>query len=257
MLSKLSKYEIKATARIFLPLYAVLIVYSLICKGIFSLTPHKWTIPGTISMAVYVMILTGILVTTIVIMIQRFYKNLLSDEGYLMFTLPTEPWKHIVSKLVISMMWTAVSGVVSVMSILVIAYNGTYINELHDIINSISKFFESFGVSSILFIAEILLIGIIGLASNVLIIYASVAIGHLANRYRVFWSLGAFIMISAVSQIIFTIAVFIGSKIPFSGPGDVNTFHLIAWFIIIFLGFLSAGYFFLTNYILSKRLNLE
>ena len=41
--------------------------------------------------------------------LQRFYKNLLSGEGYLMHTLPVRPWQHIASKLIAAVVWTVLS----------------------------------------------------------------------------------------------------------------------------------------------------
>jgi hypothetical protein len=60
---------------------------------------------------------------TLIVLIQRFYKNLLGDEGYLMFTLPVQSWSHILSKLAVSMLWTVVSGGVALCSILFISSN--------------------------------------------------------------------------------------------------------------------------------------
>ncbi len=266
MLSKLLKYEIKATARAFLPLYVVLLAFAVIQKVISLLNANNWDAPQIISMALYMTIMVGIFVMTLVVMIQRLYKNLLSDEGYLMFTLPTKPWKHITSKLLVSMMWTAASGVVAIISIIIIAcdeiFKGDFVQE---VVGAIGKFFEYFGATSILFIVEILLAIIIGLASSVLIIYASIALGHLFNRHRVLASLGAFLVLNTVSQIIFTIVSIIpGTKfLPehLSSTSDFHameaSFHLIMWYGIVFFAILAACYFIVTNYILSKRLNLE
>ena len=88
MLGKLLKYEIKATARLFLPLYAALLVFSIINR---FLNPFAISKPidnmsaqlfiGIISMTFYYVLLVGTLVMTVVIMIQRFYKNLLGMKG--------------------------------------------------------------------------------------------------------------------------------------------------------------------------------
>lgn len=88
MLGKLMKYEIKATARLFLPLYAALLVFSLINRFLnpFAIGESinninlQFTIRA-ISMTAYVLLLLGTLVMTVVIMIQRFYKNLLGTKG--------------------------------------------------------------------------------------------------------------------------------------------------------------------------------
>jgi len=82
MLGKLMKYEIKATARLFLPLYAALLVFSLINRFLnpFAIGESinninlQFTIRA-ISMTAYVLLLLGTLVMTVVIMIQRFYKK--------------------------------------------------------------------------------------------------------------------------------------------------------------------------------------
>ena len=78
-------------------------------------------------------------------------------------------------------------------------------------------------------------------------------------------SLGAFIALNAASQIMMAIIGSIGSQLHLPeisfGQDQIFTaspiFHLIFWCVIIYFGLISAGYFILTNYILSKRLNLE
>jgi hypothetical protein len=265
MLSKLLKYEIKATARIFLPLYVVLLVYAVIHKVISSIFTPRITAPEAISMFIYVMLLVAIFVVTFVVMIQRFYKNLLSDEGYLMFTLPTKPWKHIISKLLISMMWTVVSVIAAVASISIVAFDKIFTMDFIQVLQkAISDCYNYVGMSITLFIVEFLLAGIVSLVSSVLIIYASIAIGQLFNRHRILSSLGAFIALNTVSQILVSIVYAIPGFTLFRADiSSVNDFHamepyihLFIWLSIICFGFLSAGYFIVTN-ILSKRLNLE
>ncbi|NJD01725.1 MAG: hypothetical protein FIA99_03820 [Ruminiclostridium sp.] len=268
MLGKLLKYEIKATARVFLPLLAVLLVFAGINRLVSSLSQNPRQAPAIISMLLYITILVGILVMTLVVMIQRFYKNLLSDEGYLMFTLPAKTWKHIVSKLLIAMLWTAVSGIAAMISIFIIFDEKIFNVRLMQIItSSIEEFFRIFGTSSGLVILEFLLICIISLASKVLLVYASIALGHLFNRHRILASLGAFIILNTVSLIFIVITGMIPASMNFSA--DVNSmndisafvmqpsFQFFIWYNIIISGLLSTGYFVLTNYILNKRLNLE
>ena len=43
----------------------------------------------------YGMVIIAAFVITLIVIIQRFYKNLLTDEGYLMFTLPVKAHSHI------------------------------------------------------------------------------------------------------------------------------------------------------------------
>ena len=87
---KLLKYEWKACARTCLPLYGVLILMSLISRILYVIpknTSLYFMLPAISSM-LYMGVMMAAFVVTAVILIQRFYKNLLGSEGYLMFTLP-------------------------------------------------------------------------------------------------------------------------------------------------------------------------
>ena len=72
-----------------------------------------------LSIFIYGILFIGLMVITFVVCIIRFYKSLLGDEGYLMFTLPVETWKHIFNKLLIAMMWSVASGLFAILSILI------------------------------------------------------------------------------------------------------------------------------------------
>ena len=53
--------------------------------------------------------LYGCLRADLIIQIQRFSKNLLGDEGYLMFTLPASVSQHITAKLVVAVLLDVLS----------------------------------------------------------------------------------------------------------------------------------------------------
>lgn len=272
MLRKLLKYEIKSTARIFLLLYLVLLASALINKLVYSLFPFQIQTPKVISMIVYITILVGMFVITISTILKRFYKNLLTEEGYLMFTLPTQPWKLITSKLLVAILWIAASSIAAYISIFIIVLERGSIRALAAAIRHVALSLYSFlGPSIFLFIIEILLGGFMGLATLILLVYASIALGHLCNRHRILASVGAFIALNTFTQIFFFQAVQF-----FTAPLTQNMqrlltlaenyldvlsgaqiLHGVMWFCIAFTSVLAAGYFALTNYVLSNRLNLE
>jgi hypothetical protein len=135
-----------------------------------------------------------------------------------------------------------------------------------DIINIIGEFFNHIATASaVLFIFETILLFSINLASGVLIIYASIAIGHLFNRHRIISSFGAFIGLSTLSQIYLTVVTLIFNDIyTFPVMHDYSSIdmiipgiHTVIWYMILITGLISAVYFIITNYILSRRLNLE
>ena len=82
MLGKLIRHEIKSTARIFLPLYAVLLVFALLNRYLNPLqvfdssgTPNLESMLKGISISLYVILIIAVFVLTLVIVIQRFYKT--------------------------------------------------------------------------------------------------------------------------------------------------------------------------------------
>ncbi|MFR5640554.1 MAG: hypothetical protein ACLUDF_05780 [Butyricicoccus sp.] len=96
---KLLKYEWKACARTCLPLYGVLILMSLISRMLYVIPKNAsldFMLPAIGSM-LYMGVMMAAFVVTAVILIQRFYKNLLGSEGYLMFTLPVTVTQHLLS----------------------------------------------------------------------------------------------------------------------------------------------------------------
>lgn len=266
MLGKLLKYEIKATGRIFLPLCLALLVFAVITRIISTVGPEKWAAPAVISMIVYGIIMAGMFVMTLIMMIQRFYKNLLTDEGYLMLTLPVKPWQHIVSKLLTSMLWMIVSITAALISAMIIALKaGDLTSILSGLVSFHSRIMEDLGAQAFVLLFEMIVVTLLSVASGILLVYAAIALGHLFSKHRVLATFGAFIALSTLSQIFFTLISLspIGSYFvhhPFSSSslfGVQTGFHLAVISGIIFNGLLSAAYFAITNTILSKRLNLE
>lgn len=265
MLNKLLKYEIKATGRIFLPIFLSLLVFSVINKFISAFDPLKLYTPAKISLAVYIIIMAGMFVMTLTMMIQRFYKNLLSDEGYLMYTLPVRPWMHIVSKLLVSMLWIITSVIAAMISILIIAYQK---GALAQIFNELTAFhnriIEQLGPGAYLISLEIILLILISLASGILLVYASIAVGHLFNRHKMLASFAAFIGLNTLTQIYYRLASFIPRishfyhfSIHAISSNEIVQFQLIIITGLILIGLQWVAYFTATNFILSKRLNLE
>ena len=116
---KLLKYEWKACARICLPLYGVLILMSFVTHLLYSIPQNStfgFMLPAISSM-LYMGVMMAAFVVTAVILIQRFYKNLLGSEGYLMFTLPVTVSQHLFSKTIIAVVMIALSGIAAFLSI--------------------------------------------------------------------------------------------------------------------------------------------
>lgn len=269
MLGKLLKYEIKATARLFFPIYLAILLFAFINRLInpfenIGNNTYNATIEGfnflsiiqTISVFVYFALIVAVIAMTLVIIIQRFYKNLLGDEGYLMFTLPVKPWHHIVSKLLISLVWIIFSFIIIMCSVLILINIDNIFGELAKIINAGRNFFGD----TILILIPIS--ALIVSAYFIMTVYNALSIGHLFTKHRILASFGAYIGIYIISQIVFTISVFasmekvieplVQSPVPI--PSKIIT---LITFLTTLYGLLGIGNFVSANIILNRKLNLE
>ncbi|OOM06654.1 ABC transporter permease [Clostridium saccharobutylicum] len=267
MLGKLMKYEIKATGRTLIPLYIALLAFALINKifigaGLANEIRNLGSIAFVLSILAYGFTMAAVFIVTFFVIIQRFYKNLLGDEGYLMNTLPVSTASNITSKISIATFWNIISGIVAIISIIIIAFDANAFAKFFNyFFNSISQSFSEIGVELYIIIIEIIISILVQLIKSVTMIYASMSIGHLFNKHRILSSFGAFIALNIISA---TISSVIG--ITFSHSNIISLLnnvesswpvHVFLLGTIIFNLIFFAAYFAITHYILKNKLNLE
>lgn len=266
MLGKLIKYEFKATGRTILPLCAAVLIVTIINKLIFTFNAQNFAygIPSIITMATYIMLVAAMFVITLLVMVQRFYKNLLKDEGYLMFTLPVKANGHIFAKLIVSSVWTIVGLLVSFLSVFILAYSKEAMSELSNTLNMFFFTIDLLGLRGdvIFIIIEALFTFFIALFMGILMIYCAISIGQLFNSHKVAGSFAAYVGIYMVLQIANSIVTVIASL--FINSWVITTPYQLVDFLKILLGGLgtldliwAVVFFFVSNYLLNKKLNLE
>lgn len=269
MLRKLMKYEFKATGRILIPLYGALLLFALINRFLFRGNLDEsiskafgsfGTLANFITVFAYGCTMAAVFVVTFFIIVQRFYKNILGDEGYLMNTLPIKPYINIVNKILVSVIWTIISCFVAFLSLLILFVNFNDITSiLPELIPSLKKVYNYYGSAPYLLFFEFCLTALVQLTKSITMIYAAMSIGHLFNKSKILFSIVAFIGLNIISNSINSIFLYIGTQgnfpqissnrvIVLGGFLSVYMFVQLIYFII---------YFFITNYILTKKLNLE
>ncbi|HBN81002.1 MAG TPA: hypothetical protein DD433_06455 [Ruminococcaceae bacterium] len=266
MLRKLLKYEFQATGRIFLPLYLLLFLFTVMNKAFLSMNSGNigasgLQIPTFLAMTAYVCIVVAIVVVTLVATIQRFYKNLLTDEGYLMFTLPVSVHSHIFSKLLVASVWTLLSTIFSILSVFILAASPDFMNTLSRMIQSFLQAFGQFGAPMYLITGEAVVLVLVTLAASILNIYVSIALGHLVKKHRVAGALGAYFLIGLVEQFLFSIFMTAAKNGEWFRSFE-NWDHTVLIesglaALILVTAALGAIYYFGTYYILKNKLNLE
>jgi hypothetical protein len=269
MLTKLLKHEFRATARLFLPFYLILLLFALVNRFLsFEMISRLVQMAPPFGIAkvldslvlllklVYFALLAGVLIATLLVMIQRFSKNLLGDEGYLMFTLPVSPWQHLASKLITAAVWTMASGLVTIGSILLLSVRT---NPWPLVLAGFNGFRETFGLTGLFVFPGAALVTMI---SGILMIYAAIALGHLSSRYRILVSLAWYAALSIATKVLLLLVLLPYAEVYWGDIVDAATdamkINLMAfWYWLLPAVVLGTLYFFLTNYILNRRLNLE
>ncbi len=267
MLGKLLKYEIKATSRIFLPMYALLIVFAFINKFFITVNSESFNIPQFISMSIFVIIIVGISVMTLVVTIQRFNKNLLTDEGYLSFTLPVKAHTHIDCKMIISFMWTILSVVVSLLAVFVMAVDGKTLEKIRHALDQMIPAFNSLGGAGYVILLEGIVLLIVGTLSSIISIYVAITIGNMSSKHKLLVGLGAYLGCGVIEQIVSSILISaFGTKIAqyfdslnsTSNVAQICTVvQLLMLAVIVFCLVFGVAYYFITDWMLRRKLNLE
>lgn len=275
MTGRLIKYELRSSIKLMGVIWAALIVTSFlfsISSNFMGNIMRSSSIASTlinlfqgITGMLYIAVFIATAAASVVIIIMRFYKGLLSDEGYLMHTLPVKPWQLITAKGVSALIIVCASVIVSILSIMILAGTGS-IGAIVEFCDLIREMFRE-EPKVILVAAEFLVLAILSLLKSIYQIYASLSIGQLAGKHRILLSLGAYVGINIVITVL---AVLIMMLLDVTGAlsgwssVSVNTVNDMLNAGQTVLGFAAAvtviqlaAFHVITERILSLRLNLQ
>lgn len=254
MLGKLIKYEFKATGRTFLPLYGALLVIAALNRLVFTL---RFETPKVIGTFLATMLIVAVAVITLVLVLQRFRKNLLGAEGYLMFTLPVGTDALIWSKLITAAIWCLSSACVVILSIFIMKVGTEDIAQLWRALSSL----RITDLNTAWVIAEFVLMFIVALFAGVLTFYVCMALSLLFNRRRGLVSFVAFIAINFIQQVCMSAGIFILD--PMHPMRTLDTMppvyqaSVAMGAVFIWCAVFGAAFYLITRYMLKRRLNLE
>lgn len=288
MLKKLLKYEFKATARTMGSMYLAMVAAAALLGFTMRMTiQHETKGFGSqgmenffasammILMLVYVALVIATVVLTIMQVVQRFYKNLLGGEGYLMNTLPVSTRQLLASKTIAGVVWMAASAVVSVLSmlILLVVSRGKFgLGEWFNMLPQVLRAFRyNTGVSLLSFAAGMVVAALCSCACAVLCIYAACMIGHQIKRFTVPVGIAAYFGLQFVQSTLLSLlgvqaaewiyremrVSAINGQVIVSGiPVAAQFWSGVAVLAVPALVF-GTLYFFLADWLLREHLNLE
>ncbi len=203
-----------------------------------------------------------------VVSLIRFYKNMYSAEGYLTFTLPVTNAQHIFVKLLGATTAYLSCGMAVALAVL-IAISGEplmYIfQELSNLMDIIFPVVPPVHIA--LFVLEVLLILFVSLLSPTLLIYACITIGQTAKKNRILLSIGVYFLYYILSQVVSTVATIFFGLVAATGAFDrimllveqhpIASAHTFMLGTLLFTAAVAAAFYFITLFVMNKKLNLE
>lgn len=286
MLKQLLKYEFKATKSLYFGLYLALALLSVVLGVTFRqehALAHSTSFQNleVILMVLYLSVLFAIAVLCFVSTVQRFYKNLLGREGYLMHTLPVTETQLILSKLITSMVWVLCSGLVGIVCITVMVSIGVIDSETFGMVDWESwkqlwgMLYGELGARFWLVTFWTILINLARLADLILCVYAACMIAHPFRKHVVILAfIGLNIVENQIDKLLGTNHVNLFMDITYR-VADVNvtgvTYGMTPMqtmttafgagsgylFCFVVTSAFAAAYFFLTRWLMKNKLNLE
>lgn len=259
MFGKLLKHEFSAIAKELLPVYLLMIAAAIITNLLFL---AQFNTPSIIASVVFGSITVAAFVITLVTLIRRFRRNLLKDEGYLMFTLPVTAKQLILSKAVAAIIWSTIGLLCGLLCGFLFVVNASTF-EWGMIGEVISYIFSHAQAGDWLLVAEILVSLILNFTLFLFAIYLSISVAQLpifkANdtvRRRVV-PFGCFVLFYMAY---IGITSLISNFLPFDNGATITQSADLLLPILsgIAIEFATVAIvFFLVDYILRKHLNLE
>lgn len=268
MLKKLYKHEFHSLFRNLLPIWAALIGFAALSRLTF-LMDFDNNILNTVrvlSVTAYVLGIFAVFIVGLVIVVMRFYKNLLTHEGYLTFTLPFTPTQHIVCKLVCGAVVMIIDFVIVICSLLILGAGTEVLGEILGAIKlALTELPEYFSAGQIALISsEIFLLMLLAPIQSLLMFYAAMALGQ-QFKNKIGGAAISYICLYAAVQIITSLIMI---PVSFVTAGSMDEFDnlinnsvmylgIFLLFMIVLSAVLSVVYFIITRHFLTKKLNLE
>jgi len=273
---KLMKHEFRATGRIMLPLYLLTMLTALggnlSIRQLTEANNDLLNVLGVLLLTGFGIAIAAVCIMSVVVMIQRFYKSLLQDEGYVMLTLPVSLHQHIWAKLLVSTVWFAATAAVVAGAVLVLVYE---VETARQIYRGFSMLFEelvdlngTMVANGVLFGVELAVVLLLACFNICLEFYSALAIGHSFSGRKMLWSIAAFFALNAAISMlgtgVTTLLNITGHQtlrlhvdlLTHSG-GAMRMTHLMLLGIIVMSLIQTAVYYLLTYLPMAKRLNLE
>lgn len=234
-----------------------------------------WSMMGIASMMLYIFMLVGATYGMYIFLGVRFYQTMYSKQGYLTHTLPVTAHQLLVSKLLISGIWSLIVTIAvfaSVFALVISLLNGVFASvidlggfdsiwEILGIaIEEMGEAFAAQGLNLTHYTITMILMLVVGPFFGLMILFGCLTLGQLSKKMKLFMGILAYLgvmllnmIIGMVIQMISTINYSVsmvsdGTVTNMNGSYDASLIVTTAMAVMLYIS---------SHYILTKKLNME
>lgn len=266
MLRKLTKYQMRASAKILLIAYLAVIVVGILIGLVIEPgmlredgVPTVAALTSIVSFFLYFMVIGGVTFSFYIYIGIRFYRNMYSNEAYLTHTVPVKPASLLNAHVITGTIWSIILIAAIFLSLLGMA-GGAGIMDKIPSAKELLAYYDVSGITALLYILQYLIVGSL---SGILLIYLSVCIGSLFAPHKVLASIVAYILLNIFMQLLSILVVILSSAFRNIFLMSINDVYPPKEFLSIMTGVeilavvQIAVCWIVSRIIVSKHLNLE
>nr|WP_027871911.1 hypothetical protein [[Eubacterium] cellulosolvens] len=278
MLSKVMKYEWKATSKILLILHGALAAYGILCAVTLSsfvdIVSVNWS---GLLFTLYVIFVLAAGLFTILVPAIRYYRSMYHEEGYLTHSVPVTSYTLVTGRLLNALIWYVIDlAIISLTTFVILVgvlHEPRFITEAFEWIgDGVVSFADSAGVPVEIFAVFLIILISASFIFSLFTVYLSIALGSLVKEHRVAMSIAFYFGLHMAYNVFTTIYGILLSQIEgslynvsrrlsifSSGTSGVFAkyfFHMLIGYSIFFI-IGSVAYYFIIVRIDEKKLNLQ
>lgn len=279
MLGKLFKHEWISISKLLVVIHGFILIFAILSRiffevsGGFDVAMSKGfndilgVIAALIIFAIVLFIFCAATFTSVYIA-YRFYKNVFTDQGYLTNTLPVTPTQIIISKGLTALLWTIIDLAVLGISLLIMFVNGEIMTILMPSLGQLFSHLYALPAFCWVLLFMILLSPFL----MIIHLYFCVAVGSLIPNHKILGAIGTYIISYIIVQVLSTVVLAATGMGFVTGSIDSDTVGMTSAEASYYVGGILTPMFlvgiiceiiaivvlfFVTKYIMTKKLNLE
>lgn len=195
---------------------------------------------------------------TRILLLYRFYKSKFTDEGYLTFTLPVNSRQIFLASFLNQLAWGVISGAVMFLTVLMmvlIAASGEGIS-LSTIVEEVQSY-GSLDVPGTGYMVLSLVNGLVTLVAGYVTGLTCVVLGAvIAKKHKILGAFGAYYALSMLTSVLSAVCMSMFTM-EVTSPAQMESAMMAAQAVQMVIQLvLAVGGFFLSTYLMEKKLNL-